>query len=288
MDDEWAPTLAERVTTPLLSRITAESLDEDYRQVALRRASTEAQPPSGKPQWIAMSVVVVFGLLVTTAAMQTSRNADVTDAGRATLIAQVEEERADVAALQDRITALQDEGIELEAQLEAVTADQREALTRLRRLQVRTGFIAVQGEGVRIVVDDAPNGDAVELVTSNDLAILVDGLWNAGAEAIAVNGQRLTVLTSFSNTGPAVHVNTRPVNAPYTVQAIGDTATLQANLLDTSHGQQFFDVAEQLGFPYTMQNEEVLSLPAAKWRPLRLVKEGTAADNRGPREGANP
>ena len=56
---------------------------------------------------------------------------------------------------------------------------------------------------LRITVDDAPDGDVTQQVRDSDLAILVDGLWNAGAEAISVNGKRLTNLTAFDNVGPA-------------------------------------------------------------------------------------
>jgi uncharacterized protein YlxW (UPF0749 family) len=72
-----------------------------------------------------------------------------------------------------------------------------------------------------------------------------------------------------------VHVNSQPVNPPYTIQAIGDTLTLQADLLDTTHGQQFFDLADELGFEYTMENEQSLTLPAAPGPRLRHVESGT-------------
>ena len=55
------------------------------------------------------------------------------------------------------------------------------------------------------------------VVRDADLAILVDGLWNAGAEAIAINGQRLTALTPIRNAGPAIQVNSTPLVPPYVV-----------------------------------------------------------------------
>ena len=101
-------------------------------------------------------VVAVFGILVSTAAVQNSRNADVDDAGRATLIERIENQRDRVvpAAGPDRPAArvatarLGDRLTSLTASVEAVEA-------RLGRLQVATGFVAVEGEGVRVTVDDA-------------------------------------------------------------------------------------------------------------------------------------
>ena len=58
----------------------------------------------------------------------------------------------------------------------------------------------------------------------------MNGLWTAGAEAISINGQRLTVLTAIRNGGPVINVNSRPLAPPYTVQAIGDPRTLLADL----------------------------------------------------------
>jgi uncharacterized protein YlxW (UPF0749 family) len=268
--------LPDHVTTPLLDRITRGSLDEDYRVVAERRAGGGPESRSGRSQLTAAAVVAVFGVLVTVAAVQTSRNADVTDASRATLIARVESERQAVAAEQDRIAALQDRDLDLEAALEELTADQQEAVARMRRLEVVTGYLPVSGPGVRVVVDDAPDGDASQMVRDEDLAMLVAGLWRAGAEAIAINGQRLTVLSSISNTGPAVHVNTRPVNAPYTVSAVGDTRSLQADLQESTYGQRFFDLAGDLDFVVSMQNEDELTLPSARGPRLRHVRAGTS------------
>jgi uncharacterized protein YlxW (UPF0749 family) len=276
--------LPEHVTTPLLTLITEHSLDDDYRVVAQRRGTPEANPTKGRPAWVATAVVAVFGILVTTAAVQTSRNADTADAGRATLIARVQVERAALERQQAEILDLQSANIELEESRSEVVAAQRETTTRLRRLQVATGYTPVTGPGVRIVLDDAPDGDVTQMVRDEDLALLVDGLWSAGAEAIAINDQRLTALSAIRNVGPAVHVNSKPVNPPYTVQAVGDTLTLQSELLDSTHGQQFFDLADDLGFEHTMENEPTLTLPSAPGPRLRNVEAGTGGGQGRPQE----
>lgn len=279
MSEPRRPELPDRVTLPLLTLITQQSLDEDYLHVAERRAAGAAGPRQKRPHQTAAVVIAVFGILVTTAAVQTSRNATVTDASRATLVSQIVNRRESVSRMQDRIVRLRQRNVGLEDQLRQLTRTEQSSLTRLRRIEVRTGFVAVTGEGVRITADDAPDGDATQVVRDEDLAILVDGLWNAGAEAIAINGQRLTVLSSIRNVGVAIHVNSRPLSPPYTVLAIGNTQTLQANLLDTTHGQEWFNLVNQLGFVFEMHNEDSLSLPAARLRQLRSVRAGTAEEN---------
>ena len=50
---------------------------------------------------------------------------------------------------------------------------------------------------------------------------MVEELWLAGAEAIAVNGERVTVATAVVDIGGSVLVNSAYVTAPYQVSAIG-------------------------------------------------------------------
>jgi uncharacterized protein YlxW (UPF0749 family) len=273
--------LPERVTMPLLTLITQQSLDEDYRHVAERNAKTPApRPPRGRPHRTAAVVIAIFGLLVAVAAVQTSRNATVNDASRMTLVQQITAEREAVSSLQDEIVRLRERNVGLQEQLRQVSSTAQSTVARMRRLETTTGFVAVSGPGVRVTVDDAPNGDPTQAVRDEDLALLVDGLWRAGAEAIAVNGQRLTGLSAIRNSGPAIHVNGRPLAPPYTVLAIGDTRTLQANLLDSTHGSEFYSLARQLQFGYELHNEDSMTLPPAPDRLLRLrhVTAGTAAD----------
>jgi uncharacterized protein YlxW (UPF0749 family) len=279
MPDPAPPSqLPERVTMPLLTLITQQSLDEDYRHVAERRSPQAPRPSHGRPHRTAAVVIAVFGLLVTIAAVQTSRNASVNDASRVTLVQQITAERDRVSNLQDQIVRLRERNVGLQERLDQMTSTAQTTVARMRRLETNTGFVAVSGPGVRATVDDAPNGDPAQAVRDEDLALLVDGLWSAGAEAIAINGQRLTTLSAIRNSGPAIHVNGRPLAPPYTVLAIGDTRTLQADLLDSTHGSEFYSLARQLQFAFELRNEDSMSLPAAPDRLLRLrhATAGTA------------
>jgi uncharacterized protein YlxW (UPF0749 family) len=282
MPDPAPPSqLPERVTMPLLTLITQQSLDEDYRHVAERRSPQAPRPSHGRPHRTAAVVIAVFGLLVTIAAVQTSRNASVNDASRVTLVQQITAERDRVSNLQDQIVRLRERNVGLQERLDQMTSTAQTTVARMRRLETNTGFVAVSGPGVRATVDDAPNGDPAQAVRDEDLALLVDGLWSAGAEAIAINGQRLTTLSAIRNSGPAIHVNGRPLAPPYTVLAIGDTRTLQADLLDSTHGSEFYSLARQLQFAFELRNEDSMSLPAAPDRLLRLrhATAGTAERN---------
>jgi uncharacterized protein YlxW (UPF0749 family) len=280
---------SERVTMPLLTLITQQSLDEDYQIAAERRTLADEPAPEGpgSRRVVVAVVVAVFGALVATAFVQNNRSQDVENAGRDTLIERINTQRDRVDGLQSDIAALRDTNAELGARLTAISEEAQTAATRLQRLQVRTGFLAVHGPGVRVTVDNAPNADANQLVRDSDLALLANGLWTAGAEAISINGQRLTALTAIRNSGVPIEVNSVGIAPPYTVLAIGDTGSMQADFIDSSSGLAFDGLARELGITYTMDNDDDLSLPAAPQRVLRL-RSATTADQSPKLEETGP
>jgi uncharacterized protein YlxW (UPF0749 family) len=266
----------DRANTPLLTLITQQSLDEDYRVVAERRAAN-GDEPRRRPARTAALVVAAFGLLVTVAAVQTSQNEGVNDASRASLIGQIEASRAEIADLQRQIQQTRELNASLQGELDALSAELRAAQSRVARQQAVSGFGPVAGPGIQVTVDDAPNGEAV---ADRDLRPLVNGLWLAGAEAIAINGQRLTSRSAIRNSGEAIQVNSRPLSPPYVVSAIGDPLTLQADLMETYSGRMFRDIADNLGFVWGMDNVDDMSLPAA---PARLQRLRNVVDPTGPK-----
>ena len=58
-------------------------------------------------------------------------------------------------------------------------------------------------------------------ISDSDLQMVVNALWSAGAEAIAVNGNRLVATSSIRAAGETVVVNFRPLSPPYKVEAVG-------------------------------------------------------------------
>jgi uncharacterized protein YlxW (UPF0749 family) len=291
--DTGAPEVPEvpagRVHLPLLTLITHQALEEDYLVAAERRAAGAPAPGRGGSRRVAAVVVAAFGLLVATAFVQTSRNSDVADAGRATLISRLESERERLAAQQEAAAGLRAANSELEEEVGRLADTEQEALVRNRRLQVRTGFVAVSGPGVRITVTDRPDPDLVERVQAVDLRLLINGLWEAGAEAISVNGLRLTARSAVSTSGSATELNDRGVTSPYVVEAVGDTRTLSGRLFDTTTGLGFVASAQTYGYTYTVDNVAELSLPAGPPGQLNLRSASTTPVEAPPgREEGSP
>jgi uncharacterized protein YlxW (UPF0749 family) len=263
--------LPDRVTMPLLALVTREAVDEDYVHAARRRAAGGATGPAPHrtPLRGAVVATVLFGLLIALAAVQTARNADVREASRDALINRIDERQQEVASLRARIGSLRRQDDELQSTSARVQGQLAEATVQLRALEISTGFVAVHGPGLRITVSDNPDGSSDGRVRATDLRLLVNGLWRAGAEAIAINGRRLSAISAIVNANISVQVNRSPLTPPYVISAIGDD-TLASQLQATTSGVQFQALADQFGFVVDRHNESELVLPAAPDTQLRL------------------
>jgi uncharacterized protein YlxW (UPF0749 family) len=265
--------LPEHVTVPLLTLITQRSLDADYEHVAARRRpSAQGGPPHPVPRRTAALVLLAFGLLVTVAAVQTSRNSGASHASRASLIEQVNLRRDGLSDVQRTLSREESRLLALKSRYNDLTTETKAAQARLERLQARTGFAAVRGPGIQVTLNSAPGSAGAQLVRDSDLTLLTDALWAAGAEAISVNGRRLTVLGAFRNVGVAVLLNSRPINPPYVFQVIGNPDRMPAALLTSPVGGKWYALKDSLGFRFEVRNGGTMTLPAADPEPLRSAQ----------------
>jgi uncharacterized protein YlxW (UPF0749 family) len=249
----------------LLDYLTTHTLDEDYAFVSERKASRPTPKSKRRIGVVGAVMMAVFAVLVVTAAAQTSRNSVSDERERGELVDQVSQARSQLAADRKQLARLQSTTAALEAQqLSSDTSAQR-LLDNIRLLGIKTGTIAVRGPGVRVVADDAQGADSARnQVLDSDLQKLVNGLWEAGAEAIAVNGQRLTNLSTIRLAGGAITVNARSLRRPYVVTAIGNQDTLPARFAETSSGQAWLDLQREVGLQLKIKPEDSLTLPGAE------------------------
>src|SRR5690625_1839434 len=199
----------------LLRALTANPLDVD----ALRGtdgAHEEASPPDTPvTRTLTVILAVVLGFVVAVSVVDLRSDATAADSPRALLQEEVRESRGDAEQLEgenDRLEAevAQQQGAVLEG------ADP-ESAERLAGHETAVAAGALRGPGVVLTLEDsaplpaAPGvtEGAVNRVTDADLQLAVNGLWAAGAEAIAVNGQRLTSTSAIRTAGPAVLVGVR-------------------------------------------------------------------------------
>jgi uncharacterized protein YlxW (UPF0749 family) len=274
--------LRDYVTKPLLDRITDQAVDSDYKAAAERRDPSEDEPARRRrPGLRAMVVVGLFALLATTAAVQASRNEDVRQTSRQVLIDRIEQRQERVAGLHRDISELTKDTQRREATLNALGQRAEAASAAAAATAERTGFAPVTGSGIRITIDNAADGSEGGTVRDYDLAVIVNGLWQAGATAVAVDGQRVTPRSGVITSGATLRMNDVSLSPPYEVSAIGDTRTLAARFAETVSGAMIHTTTQDYGMPYEVENIERLTLPAAPPDLLELTHLGTESEGKG-------
>jgi hypothetical protein len=149
------------------------------------------------------------------------------------------------------------------------------------------GFTPVPGPGIEIVLTDGtatsrPIADPnVMLVQDGDLILLNMMLWYGGAQAVAINGERITAQSAITSSGPTLLINGRRTVGPFHVTAIGDPAVLRG-ALETRGG--VVDRMREAGLGVQIAVQRELVVPAARseqWRSVPVFDRQQVSGNQG-------
>ncbi|MFD8600187.1 DUF881 domain-containing protein [Kitasatospora sp. NPDC059646] len=266
----------------LLTTVMDHSLDDGYAEAARARG---AEGRSRLPSTARGRLVLALGLalaatVVTVGAVNTQEAAPVLAQERDALVSRVNEANKAADALQRQVE--QDRAKVDEAQAQALQSDDG----GLARLAAQAGTGAITGPGVKLVIEDASGtgtgGNVSDprnaegfgnkgRVQDHDLQYAVNGLWLAGAEAVSVNGQRLTALSAIRAAGDAILVDNRPLVPPYTLLAIGDGPRLAQAFQDNEAGHYLKVIQDSYGIRSSVSAQKSLTLPAAAGVTLRVA-----------------
>ncbi|MFF9059240.1 DUF881 domain-containing protein [Streptomyces sp. NPDC014882] len=271
----------------LLTNVMDHSLDDGYAEAAARK---RAEGIGGLPRTLRSKLglaagLVLAALVVTVGAAQARIAAPVVAKEREELIDRIDSETEAADELEDTVDELRDD----------VSARQREALResggggRSELVGILAGAVEVHGPGVKLVVDDAEeaatggDGDPRETsgfsdtgrVRDRDMQRVVNGLWASGAEAVSVNGQRLTALSAIRAAGEAILVDNKPLVPPYTVLAVGDGKNLSTRFQDSPDGLYLHALQENFGIRTAISVEKDLRVPAAPSVIVRTAEPRT-------------
>jgi uncharacterized protein YlxW (UPF0749 family) len=263
-----------RTFTPdFLTELFRNPLDPGYADAAARKARDGEPTGAGKTiiSGITALTLMALGFLLVLAYRQTLADEPARDRAHNTLVEQVQKRRTDTIELQDKADALRAEVAELREQRLGGAA-----VAELRNLEAATGLAPVRGPGARITIGDGPT--PVDPVTGErktearvkdtDLQLAANALWAGGAEAIAINGQRLTATSTIRQAGEAILVDFRPVTTPYEVVAIGPD-TLADEFSDGYAGRFFGELAARYGMSVDAAEVKDVTLDAATDLNLR-------------------
>ena len=130
------------------------------------------------------------------------------------------------------------------------------------------GLTPVEGRGllVRLSERRGTGGGVAPVVQAADLSGLVNELWSAGAEAIAVSGVRVLATTGFREAPDGIVVGVVRLPRAYEIEAIGDPAIMKATL-NLRGG--YVEGLRSVGLVVELKEEARLQLPAYRG-PLRF------------------
>ena len=186
------------------------------------------------------AALAILGFLIAAQARAEAPRVRYTTQERAPLVETVLALQAQQEGLKQQILGLRDQMTSLEEGAIGNDALVRQLNDALLAARVAAGVVALEGPGLVLQLEDSqvplPAGAAVAdyRVTAHDLRTVVEELWLAGAEAIAVNGERIVPATSILDIGGTVLVNSAYLAPPYQVAAIGPADLYDA--LATSPG----------------------------------------------------
>jgi uncharacterized protein YlxW (UPF0749 family) len=180
-----------------------------------------------------------------------------------------------VLRLQEQQEVLKSEILDLRARIQALqlagegSADLVRQLNReLEEARMSAGLIPLTGSGIVLQLEDSllpagPDGSELDyLVGARDVRAVVEELWLAGAEAIAVGGERVTNSTAIIDIGGSLLVNSAYLAPPYQITALGP-ADLYASLVGS---QGFLDFVrarvDPFGLRISYAEPERVDIPA--------------------------
>lgn len=198
--------------------------------------ASQEEPKSHNWQLPVTLACILLGIMVslqyrTTRLVQTPQTGE-----RAQLIELVKKLESERNKMSSELTDARARLAEIEQALGRGESLHREMVAQHKTAQVEAGLAAMKGPGVIVRMTDSPRTPGAQddpyfyIVHDVDIQALVNELWAAGAEAIAVNDQRIVTRSSIRCVGPTILVNANRMAAPYVIKAIGPQADMEGGL----------------------------------------------------------
>lgn len=259
----------------LITEMMERPLDPSYAAAAERRRGSGLPPATGLRSPLLIIAAVLIGALFGASALALRAPTTAASKIKQDLVGRIEDRRAQgdtqtrfIATTRNQINSLQAAALSQQSQ-GGLTAE-------LTKLELAAGTVPVIGPGLVLTIDDAetktePGDPGVNprsatgpdqgKVIATDLQIIVNGLWEAGAEAISINGHRLTSRAAIRSAGEAILVDYRPLSRPYVIKAIGDRGALGVEFADNSGGSYLQSLTNNYKVRSNIQSRESVFVP---------------------------
>jgi uncharacterized protein YlxW (UPF0749 family) len=211
---------------------------------------------------------ILFGLLVTLqwrtqaerTALSVRYNAPLIDAAYA-----LQHEQTDLKAQLAQLRARLDE-IQRNASSQSGAA--KELQTRLDELKGSAGLTPMTGDGVVVQLDDARNITVSardvdkSICHATDLTDIINTAWKGGAQAIAVNDERVVNSSSVYCVGSTIMVNGTLMSPPFGIVAIGPQNALLGAFDDPNQLQDIKQRRDVQGLGFRVTRAGAIHVPA--------------------------
>ncbi len=257
----------------LLTSMLERPLDPGYEEAARRRREAGQPSATSTRTVIVIVMAILTGFLFAVSAQALRPKPTAAAKVRAELVQRIEALQADGAAREAQIATLNREVRQYEA-LALQQSGQGLLTDEVKRLEILSGATPLTGPGLTLTLNDseAARGEADAgvrpdssfesgRVTSSDMQIVVNGLWGAGAEAISINGHRLTSTAAIRFAGQAIIVDFRPLSRPYVITALGDGDAMQQIFEQSFAGVYLSQLTEEFGISSQLARSDSLSVP---------------------------
>jgi uncharacterized protein YlxW (UPF0749 family) len=170
--------------------------------------------------------------------------------------------------LRSQIASAEAEGQRVQAESTSDSAALKQLNDQLAAARLSVGLTAVTGPGVIVEIADSkrvvPQGEnpANFIVLVDDLRDIVAALWASGAEAIAINDERLVATSSIYGVGASVLVNTAFLSPPFRIQAIGTDGLLDRFQASPAFRGRVAHRIDFFGLEFAAQAATDLQIPA--------------------------
>lgn len=218
-------------------------------------------------------VMALLGFLVASAFLQERLRERAEPAQREELRALIEGRRSTIRDLSEEVASLSGRLARAQAEAARGSEEVRAVVRRVEQLEGVAGLSGLQGPGVVVELSDSderprtPEEESDLRIQDLDLQLVVNALWEAGAEAVAVNGRRVVATTAIRKAGQVILVNYRSVASPYRVVALGDPDSLARYLLASEIAQRFDVWRDVYGLGFSVAREDRLFVPPLGGRP---------------------
>ncbi|MGJ6979775.1 DUF881 domain-containing protein [Aestuariimicrobium soli] len=234
------------------------------RSVRRARVRERRRPGTRRGRAATFGVVAVAALMATVGALS-SHGSDLR-AGRNTELIDLVRTQAGVNRdLQGQLGTLRKDV----DTLSKVDAGNPELAAKLEQASIDAGTVAVSGPAIKVTLTDAPLSvqpigvdEDLLVVHQQDIQMVVNLLWAAGAEAMTIQGQRVISTTGVKCVGNSVVLHGIPYAPPYEIVAIGDAGMLLGTL-DTSEDVHIYrQYADRYQLGWKQENIGRVSMPA--------------------------